>query len=394
MRKLFLHSLFYVIGAILLIACNDDKEKDQHPFSELNKIYSNKMSAPTGCESLLLTYNGQTMIGKEVVFYTENGSTADITLKYVLPHDNETVLTGVMLSTGNGGHTFEGNATSENGTTFSYKGSLQGKTLALQLSDIRIPSNQLTTNETWYIAHANASYYNVDNGNIKTMFGLLYNMVGGKLVGNLISTVLDNMTFQADGNITARYAPLPDSLNIGTLIGTYIPRTEAEWKISPINLATYYVKDESIYITPQIDMIIRQVMMSKQTKADNKESMVENAILAAYARINTWSTTGIKMSIRPCADPTKGDIILVLDKSEIKELFALLGLVQAFLPAETLNAPIIDLIGDMLPPQFAGIAGMLLQGQTVGSMLKQLTTELNTIPIEIGIYLHKDKTNQ
>ena len=44
-------------------------------------------------------------------------------------------------------------------------------------------------------------------------------------------------------------------------------------------------------------MIIRQVMINRQTKANSGDSSMENALLAAYQKINTWSTTGIKMTI-------------------------------------------------------------------------------------------------
>ena len=72
-------------------------------------------------------------------------------------------------------------------------------------------------------------------------------------------------------------------------------------------------------------------------------------------------------------------------------MFALLDIVRVFLPEETLNTPVTDLIGDLIPPQFASIAGILLQGKTLGALLDQLSRELNAIPIEIGIYLYKDK---
>ena len=97
------------------------------------------------------------------------------------------------------------------------------------------------------------------------------------------------------------------------------------------------------------------------------------------------------MTIRESEEPAKGDLILILDKSEIQELFALLDIVKVFIPEETLNAPVMDLLGDLIPPQFAGIAGILLKGKTLGAILDQLSQELNTIPIEIGIYLYKDK---
>lgn len=69
----------------------------------------------------------------------------------------------------------------------------------------------------------------------------------------------------------------------------------------------------------------------------------------------------------------------------------MLEIVKVFIPEETLNAPVMDLIGNLIPPQFVSIAAILLKGKTFGAILNQLSQELNTIPIEIGIYLYKDK---
>lgn len=378
---------------ILLIACNDDDDYDGLAPAELSGTYSNKLSAPANGDSLILSYNGNTFIGKDVEFKTDDGKTAHIILKYVLPHDKETTIAGISLTAGSDSYSFSGDATASTGTAFHYQGNIQAGRLVLELSDIMTPENRLRTNGTWHIAHENASYYNVDNGSIQTMIGMLYNLVGGKLVSNLISSVLDGLTFQADGNIIARYAPLPDSIQIGSLIGSYIKHPANDWTASPPNLATYYVEDNSsIYVIPQIDMIIRQMMINRQTKTDSEDSSMENALLAAYQKINTWSTTGIKMTILESEDPAKGDLILLLDKSEIQELFALLDIVKVFIPEETLNAPVMDLIGNLIPPQFTSIVAILLKGKTFGAILDQLSQELNAIPIEIGIYLYKDKT--
>ncbi len=391
-RKSVCSFLYAMMLAILLISCNDDDDHDALAPSELNGTYSNKLSAPANEDSLILSYNGNTCIGKDVEFKTDDGKTADIILKYVLPHDKETAITAIPLTAGTGSYSFSGNATASTGTVFRYQGSIQAGRLVLELSDITIPENRLATNRTWFVAHGNASYYDVDNGSMQTMIGMLYNLVGGKLVSNLISSVLDDLSFQADGNIIARYAPLPDSVRIGNLIGSYVKHSTNDWIASPPNLAAYYVEDNtSLYVIPQIDMIIRQVMINKQTKAGSGDSSMEDALLAAYRKINTWSTTGIKMTIRESEEPAKGDLILILDKSEIQELFALLDIVKVFIPEETLNAPVMDLLGDLIPPQFAGIAGILLKGKTLGAILDQLSQELNTIPIEIGIYLYKDK---
>lgn len=391
-RKSVCSFLYAMMLAIILISCNDDDDHDALAPSELNGTYSNKLSAPANGDSLILSYNGNTCIGKDVEFKTDDGKTADIILKYVLPHDKETAITAIPLTAGTGSYSFSGNATASTGTVFRYQGSIQAGRLVLELSDITIPENRLATNRTWFVAHGNASYYDVDNGSMQTMIGMLYNLVGGKLVSNLISSVLDDLSFQADGNIIARYAPLPDSVRIGNLIDSYVKHSTNDWIASPPNLAAYYVEDNtSLYVIPQIDMIIRQVMINKQTKAGSGDSSMEDALLAAYRKINTWSTTGIKMTIRESEEPAKGDLILILDKSEIQELFALLDIVKVFIPEETLNAPVMDLLGDLIPPQFAGIVGILLKGKTLGAILDQLSQELNTIPIEIGIYLYKDK---
>lgn len=392
-RKSICSFLYAMMLVILLIACNDDDDYDGLAPAELSGTYSNKLSAPANGDSLILSYNGNTFIGKDVEFKTDDGKTAHIILKYVLPHDKETTIAGISLTAGSDSYSFSGDATASTGTAFHYQGNIQAGRLVLELSDIMTPENRLRTNGTWHIAHENASYYNVDNGSIQTMIGMLYNLVGGKLVSNLISSVLDGLTFQADGNIIARYAPLPDSIQIGSLIGSYIKHPANDWTASPPNLATYYVEDNSsIYVIPQIDMIIRQMMINRQTKTDSEDSSMENALLAAYQKINTWSTTGIKMTILESEDPAKGDLILLLDKSEIQELFALLDIVKVFIPEETLNAPVMDLIGNLIPPQFTSIVAILLKGKTFGAILDQLSQELNAIPIEIGIYLYKDKT--
>lgn len=113
-------------------------------------------------------------------FKTDDGKTAHIILKYVLPHDTETAIPGISLTAGSGSYSFSGGVTTSTGTAFHYLGSIQTGKLILELSDITIPENRLTMNGTWYVAHENASYYNVDNGSMQTMIGMLYNLVGGK----------------------------------------------------------------------------------------------------------------------------------------------------------------------------------------------------------------------
>ena len=88
------------------------------------------------------------------------------------------------------------------------------------------------------------------------------------IVGNLICWFINEVTFNPDGNITARYATMPEGKAIGDLIQLPPNRQDSEWISSPINLASYYVKDDSeLYIVPNIDMILYQIEQNKPTEA-------------------------------------------------------------------------------------------------------------------------------
>ena len=89
-RKSICSLLCAMMLAILLISCNDKDDYDGLSPAELSGTYSNKLSAPANGDSLILSYNGNTFIGKDVEFKTDDGKTAHIILKYVLPHDKET----------------------------------------------------------------------------------------------------------------------------------------------------------------------------------------------------------------------------------------------------------------------------------------------------------------
>ena len=105
-------SFFYALMlAIFLISCNDEDDHDGLAPAKLSGTYSNKLSAPANGDSLILSYNGNTFIGKEVGFKTDDGKTAHIILKHVLPHDKETTIAGVSLAPGSGNYSFNGDAT-------------------------------------------------------------------------------------------------------------------------------------------------------------------------------------------------------------------------------------------------------------------------------------------
>lgn len=83
MNKYLLRNFLYVICMVpFLFACDDN---DDEGGSELNGIYSNKLSTPEGGNTLNLAYSGREFIGKDVSFKLTGNNAATITLHYVLP---------------------------------------------------------------------------------------------------------------------------------------------------------------------------------------------------------------------------------------------------------------------------------------------------------------------
>lgn len=385
MNKYLLRNFLYAICmATLLFACDDNDDQDG---SGISGIYSNKLSTPEGDNTLTLTYSGREFIGKDVTFKQVNGNTANITLHGILPGETATVLENIPISADGNGYSFSGSSTGNNGTAFSYQGKVETGKMTLALTDVKIASNQLTSNAKW---HPVQTAVTTETDPIKgeyTCYHYAFHLVTDNLIlgqaapqleailGNLITWFINEVTFNPDGNITARYATMPEGKAIGDLINIPPDRKDSEWLSSPINLASYYVKDDSeLYIIPNIDMILYQIEQNK-TKADGG---LDTAVIAAvYQQLNKWSTTGIRMNIRKNSEAPynnmgkliayKGDIFLFLDKEEVAAFLPLLSLVKDLLPEDILNGP----MGSMIGPLLDMLASSLQQAKTLemGMML-------------------------
>lgn len=394
-RNRLLHLLCVACFVVLLTACNKDEKYDGPSPSQVNAMYSAKLSAPDG-GNLTLVYSGHPLIGKEVYFEMKDAQRADITLFGILPGETETPLKGILLTPDAAGYSFAGTTTAANGVGFRYKGHIKTGRMELELTDITLPPSLLSEQGDWYIVHSTKNSSAVYNGiggpggNSSSLIGMLYSLVGNRLVGNAISSVLDQVTFQADGTITAAFAPLPDSVKIGSLItGNGVTgRPASDWKQSPANMASFFVKNNTdLYILPNIDMIINQIQQNNITKADSPDLMA--IILQLYKKLNVWSTSGIRLAVRPGHDT---GLLLVLEKEEVQDLFLLIDVVKVLLPAETLAIPLTEVLVDIIPPQYIPIINLFLKGATLGQTLDMLQKELNTIPLEIGLYLNKEQT--
>lgn len=319
---------------------------------------------------------------------------ATITLHYVLPGEAATLLENVAVTSGSNSYSFSGNGTGNNGTTFAYRGNVEKGKMTFDLTDVKIASNQLTSNGTWYPVQGGESIETDPVLGEYTLMRHAFHMVTdnallGQVVpilepiaGNLICWFINEVSFNPDGNITARYATMPEGKVIGDLISIPPDRKDSEWLTSPINLASYYVKDDSeLYIVPNIDMILYQIQQNK-TKADG--GLDASVIAAIYQQLNKWSTTGIRMNIRKNSEAPyssmggqiayKGDIFLYLDKDEIAAFLPLLPLIKDLLPEEIIGGPM---------------------GPMITSLLEMLASSLQqTKTLELGMMLSKQKEIQ
>lgn len=413
-RKLELKNLFRCLIAVSLIAflpvaCDDDGEEGNGLIpSELNGMYTNKQSAPEESNTLILHYSNEVFLGKEVYFGLTADNKADITLFNVLPGEKETTISSVPLqAVEDGGYSFSGTCPNQGNSSFAYNGVVTRGEMRLNIQDARILPNRLTEAGRWNIVKpsqveimmkpgtpmysffhtpCHLSWSPAPSGSL--ILGSLPTL-GRTILGNLIGTVLKDVSFLPDGNIVAQYAALPDTLDFATHIvaGNGIAdRPDSDWQSSLANLATYRVEGETLYVIPQVEMIMRLV---ESTKADTRSADAQggldmDAITNLYTQITQWCTEGLPIAIRtnpqePAIGPSgsnerfEGDIILTLDKSHLEPFFPLFPLLKELLPAETLNQVAL---GDL----------------TVGQLLDAVLDSIVRAEVfEIGLYLNEGK---
>lgn len=387
MSKNLLLKLFYVSCLFAFLAsCDDD---GYHESDRLTANYSNKL-ADGDAANLSLSYSGAELIGKSVYFKTSDAKTADITLLDILPGEREASIKNIALTPAEGGYTFAGNATAASGIRFDYSGKIEEGKLTVEIKNAQLPSNAITAQNKWYtlpytgeqstetdpetgINYTNVTYgahFHSDNADVSSVASLI-EAIGG----NILGSILRNVNFLPDGNITARYGSMPQ---VDNFMGYLMPlpiRPESDYTESPLNLITYYVKDNAVYITPNIDMIIR-LIQSNQSAAATRAAEISD-YLEIYKLLNRWVTTGIRLNINEdiqveelFADyyiKHRGDMILYMDKEEVAPLFPLLPLLPGLIPDDN------------------NMKGMLVQ------ILESITSGLaNANVFELGLVLQKE----
>lgn len=264
MKKNLFYYLFAVICSVALFtSCSDDDDKVVSPVGE---------TTFTDANGLALTYSGVSMLGKKVTFTPNAADATKATLTLsglmdlssilrsnntpavnapgVIPGETTTTLNVENMIIDGDKVVFEGTE-ENNGRSIKYSGEATSKNMNLAL-EVTMPSNVLS-GTSWELAPTGTMFegdpmapihvkwdadefpFGGGTWDINSAISLIVSMtqIEGKSIPQLLSGVLNKVTFLPDGNIQAEYK---SSL------------TDTEWKTSELNIATYTVSNNKIYL--------------------------------------------------------------------------------------------------------------------------------------------------
>ena len=311
--------LYVACTASLLTSCEETYNDKLFWPGELNQEYGSYIKPAT----LDLTYSGEKLIGKTVNFQTEDSEKGTLTLNDIVPGEKE-ISIRVDLFEKKDNYTFSGETVSGAGTTVKYAGSITPKTMKLDLN-VTMPQNQWiktyqmseltrgrgkdvirnqTTGEYEWGESDNqiltaALYTDMDLEMVKDA-GSLYATVSviiKGMGGYLLPQLLKSVTLESDGNITAEYTS--DELQLGeqkfseidmdnpaslqqvinfimmklmfnTLSADDITAATQgrNYTESPRGLAFWYLKNDLLYVKPDLPGIISLAMQGQGQTVD------------------------------------------------------------------------------------------------------------------------------
>lgn len=292
MKKNLFYYLFAVICSVALFtSCSDDDDdKVVSPVGE---------TTFTDANGLALTYSGVSMLGKKVTFTPNVADATKATLTLsglmdlssilrsndtpavnapgVIPGETTTTLNVENMIIDGDKVVFEGTE-ENNGRSIKYSGEATSENMNLAL-EVTMPSNVLS-GTSWDLAPTGTMFdgdpmapihvkwdadefpFNEGTWDINSAISLIVSMtqIEGKSIPQLLSGVLNKVTFLPDGNIQAEYK---NSL------------TDTEWKTSELNIATYTVSNNKIYLF----LNLSQIMASANKNRDINSNEILGSLI-------------------------------------------------------------------------------------------------------------------
>lgn len=413
-KPLMLTAFTVCLAGMSVTSCSNDSDTEgigggPAPV-DINANYANKLAYGDRA-NLALTYSGDSLIGKDVTFQTTDAKTAELTLNNILPHENSTSIKNVALTPdGKGGYSFKGNATSPLNTTFDYSGTVTKGKLSLDITNAKIrgkeigkltlvpyanwewdasqPKTDADGNQTTYQIQHTGVVVNTDNDVLARLGWTLQTVISRLFTEYLLKDV----TFAADGNITATYANIPKGFDFKSFVASGASYTPNPWQTSPKNLATWYIEnDTAMYVTPNVDMIIRQVKKDNATRASQGLPPI-SSLQDIYKKLNEWTTTGVKLTFKE--NPWKNKYKLFSERQlpngkKLKLFHKYEGDYIVYISKEQLE-PFIPLLKSMLTDEIIQTIVAQSGGMLPEAVLKNLPDLItNTKYFEVGLLFNK-----
>ncbi len=437
MKKLSILLISCLAGvSTLLTSCSED-HYGPAPV-DVTANYSNKLSNAN--PNLVLTYNGETMIGKSVDFSTVTGETAIVTLYDILPGEKALKIMSIPLSGDSEGYSFSGNSKgNETLSTFRYEGRVTKGKLTLNISDIQMANAELWANTYKLPAVVNGTKRIIDTNDSweyiwKEVDGQVLNapcyfyadveasesgaatQTWGSTIQNIVSyilpQVLQEVTLGVDGNITASYSTEPLSgIDIMTILGflgtpitqdmitpnivdrTYIP--------SPKGFAYWFQKDGKLMLKLDLGNIIASIAGNSDKYVD---ANIINAIIEAVSQMDAMKLKELLATLNQSLKNETLEFLVNINDTSFKNIFNWLttGIPmqvtlkeghtyiyldkEGFTPIAKLLPNLSPLITSMLPENMQGLGGI------ISAFLEGISTAFQTPDkIEFGLELVTNK---
>lgn len=312
-KLIYLFAVLCSAGAFTACSNNnggDDPQPDVPILLKGENIYSG--------DKLALTYSDAIMPGKQIKFATTDGKTGTLTMSGtldilsllqsksnntassmsipgVIPGEITTIISNIELKQSGNKYTFAGKEEKEN-RSVEFTGEVDSTKLTLSLKvEMTVPQELLDSwNLKTYDGQQSLPIYTAwtSGQNIKIggrdytpqeFLSMILNtqFVGGNSPYQLLNAVLKKVTFKADGNIIASYSK-GENIN------------NPQWVDSPVNMAQYYVKDNTIYLLLNPTMLL-SALGTKAETATPMDKVIANLIEVALPMLGTGFPLTYKM---------------------------------------------------------------------------------------------------
>lgn len=225
--------------------------------------------------------------------------------------------------------------------------------------------------------------------------------------------VLNQVTFNSNGNITAKYYPTIvlgegediQSWMMGKIFGgemKFVPSSR-QWLDSPANLASWYIKEDKLYVIPNLSEILKQI------SKDNNGNSDFSAIFAMLETLKETDDATLKEMVVGLGEKYGLDLSK-LEAAQIKEVLGWLttgiplkykavdGLLYIYVD-KAMVTPFMPVIFSLLPKLQAEFDKLAVENPMMGLLPVFLGVEkftdfetiwkTNTNVFELGIMLKK-----